>query len=145
MLNGYFVASRRIEDCDGLAALPLFMSLRAAIRAKVTAARLGQAGAGQGIATSAKRYFQFALDLLSPATPRLICTAGLSGTGKSVLAQSLAPLLAPMPGALVLRSDVDAQRVLAAAMAAGPVDHFGFESRKLSEVFREAVAELVAA
>ena len=46
---------------------------------------------------------------------------------------------------LVLRSDVDPQRVLAAAMAAGRVDHFGFESRKLSEVFREAVAELVAA
>jgi ABC-2 type transport system ATP-binding protein len=46
---------------------------------------------------------------------------------------------------LVLRADVDPQRVLAAAMAAGQVDHFGFESRKLSEVFREAVGELVAA
>ena len=39
VLNGYFAASRRDEDCDGIAALPFFMSLRAAIRAKVTAAR----------------------------------------------------------------------------------------------------------
>ncbi|MGA7430146.1 MAG: phosphotransferase, partial [Xanthobacteraceae bacterium] len=36
VLNGYFAAAQRIEDCDGIAALPLFMSLRAAIRAKVT-------------------------------------------------------------------------------------------------------------
>ena len=42
VLNGYFAAARRDEDCEGLAALPLFMSLRAAIRAKVTAARLSQ-------------------------------------------------------------------------------------------------------
>ncbi|MFZ0374166.1 MAG: aminoglycoside phosphotransferase, partial [Xanthobacteraceae bacterium] len=40
VLNGYFSAARGIEDCDGIAALPFFMSLRAAIRAKVTAARI---------------------------------------------------------------------------------------------------------
>ena len=40
VLNGYFAAARRDEDCEGLAALPLFMSLRAAIRAMVTAAPL---------------------------------------------------------------------------------------------------------
>ena len=45
VLNGYFAAARRIEDCDGIAALPFFMSLRAAIRAKVTAARLALAKA----------------------------------------------------------------------------------------------------
>src|SRR5262249_36062770 len=36
--------TRRIHDLDALAALPLFMSTRAAIRAKVTAARLKQPG-----------------------------------------------------------------------------------------------------
>jgi aminoglycoside phosphotransferase family enzyme len=41
ILNGYFAAGH-MEDYDGLAALPLFMSLRAAIRAKVIAARLDQ-------------------------------------------------------------------------------------------------------
>ncbi len=37
----------------------------------------------------------------------MIATGGLSGTGKSVLAKGLAPFIAPMPGALVLRSDVE--------------------------------------
>ena len=67
VLNGYFAASRRSEDCDGIAALPFFMSLRAAIRAKVTAARLDLAAATDktDLAQSAKRYFDLALELLS--------------------------------------------------------------------------------
>src|SRR5437016_1257974 len=40
VLNRYLVEARRDSDFDALAALPPFMSLRAAIRAKVTAARL---------------------------------------------------------------------------------------------------------
>jgi ABC-2 type transport system ATP-binding protein len=41
---------------------------------------------------------------------------------------------------LVLDDGTDAQAVLAAAMRAGPVLQFGFERRRLSEVFREALA-----
>jgi ABC-2 type transport system ATP-binding protein len=40
---------------------------------------------------------------------------------------------------LVLDEGTDPQAVLAAAMRAGTVEHFGFEHRRLSEVFREAV------
>jgi ABC-2 type transport system ATP-binding protein len=40
---------------------------------------------------------------------------------------------------LVLGDGVDPQQVLAAAIAAGPVEHFAVCSRRLSEVFREAV------
>ncbi|HVW34084.1 MAG TPA: DUF4162 domain-containing protein, partial [Acidimicrobiia bacterium] len=40
---------------------------------------------------------------------------------------------------LVLSDGLDSQVVLAAAMAAGRVVEFGFERRKLSEIFREAV------
>ncbi len=109
VLNGYFAATRRLEDCDGIAALPLLMSLRAAIRAKVTAARLDRCKESEqaSIATSAQRYFDLATGLLRRVTPVVVCTAGLSGTGKSVLARALAPLLAPAPGAVVLRSDVE--------------------------------------
>jgi aminoglycoside phosphotransferase family enzyme/predicted kinase len=109
VLNGYFSAARRIEDCDGIAALPFFMSLRAAIRAKVTAARLRLAKAEDKdkIARAAKTYFKLALDLLAPVKPLIVGTGGLSGTGKSVLARALAPFLPPVPGALVLRSDVE--------------------------------------
>jgi aminoglycoside phosphotransferase family enzyme/predicted kinase len=108
LLNGYLQASPRDEDDDGLAALPFFMSLRAAIRAKVTAARLASASDEQrsAIARTAARYFTLALDLLRPAIPAIVCTAGLSGTGKSVLARGLAPHLPPPPGAILLRSDV---------------------------------------
>jgi uncharacterized protein len=117
VLNGYFAAARRIEDCDGIAALPFFMSLRAAIRAKVTAARLPLAKTEDHskIAQSAKKYFKLALDLLTPVKPTVVCTGGLSGTGKSVLARSLAPLLAPLPGALVFRSDVERKALYGAA------------------------------
>ena len=41
---------------------------------------------------------------------------------------------------LVLDDGIDPQAVLRAAQAAGPVLHFSFERRRLSEVFREAVA-----
>ena len=109
VLNGYFAAARRDEDCEGLAALPLFMSLRAAIRAKVTAARLSQSAddSRTPIARAARRYFDLALAMLASETPLVVCTGGLSGTGKSVLARGLAPVLGRPPGALVLRSDAE--------------------------------------
>ena len=105
VLNGYFVAARRPADCDGIAALPFFMSLRAAIRAMATASRHDITK--NDVALSAKRYFDLALDLLRPVKPTIVGIGGLSGTGKSLLAQSLAPSLAPAPGALVFRTDVE--------------------------------------
>lgn len=109
VLNGYFAAARRDADCEGIAALPFYMSLRAAIRAKVTAARLDFAGAADKakLTESAKRYLDLALKLLAPVKPMVVCTGGLSGTGKSVLARVLAPSLPPIPGALIFRSDVE--------------------------------------
>ena len=108
VLNRYLTKTRRDEDLDALAALPLFMSLRAAIRAKVTAARLDQ-GADQHdeIAEAARTYFKVACDLISPPAPELVAVGGLSGTGKSVLARALAPHVMPSPGAVLLRSDVE--------------------------------------
>jgi aminoglycoside phosphotransferase family enzyme/predicted kinase len=135
VLNGYFSATRRDEDCDGLAALPFFLSLRAAIRAKVTVARLDLAPADsrRDIAQSASRYFDLALDLLVPAKPTVVCTGGLSGTGKSVLARSLAPALAPVPGALVFRSDVERKALY----------HVAENDRLPSNAYRAEVTETV--
>jgi aminoglycoside phosphotransferase family enzyme/predicted kinase len=109
VLNEYFSTVRRDADLDGVAALPFFMSLRAAIRAMVTVARLERASQVEKAAVeeSARRYFALARELLQPTHPVIACTAGLSGTGKSVLARSLAPMIAPLPGALILRSDVE--------------------------------------
>jgi uncharacterized protein len=109
VLNRYLAATRRIDDLDALAALPLFLSLRAAIRAKVTAARLADAtvGAEPNIAKTAATYFRFACEFITPPKAVLIAVGGLSGTGKSVLARDLAPDIPPSPGAVVLRSDVE--------------------------------------
>jgi hypothetical protein len=41
---------------------------------------------------------------------------------------------------LVLESSVDSDEVLRAAMGVGKVTEFSFERRRLSEVFREALA-----
>jgi uncharacterized protein len=109
VLNRYLAETKRAEDLDALATLPLFLSLRAAIRAKVTAARIDHAALDQrgAIARSARAYFEFAHRFIEPGPPRLVAVGGLSGTGKSALAQALAGELAPDPGAVVLRSDVE--------------------------------------
>jgi aminoglycoside phosphotransferase family enzyme/predicted kinase len=109
VLNRYLAETRRDTDLDALAALPLFMSVRAAIRAKVTAARLKQAQADKRPATieAATAYFRLAGELIVPPAPTLLAVGGWSGTGKSVLARALAPDLMPAPGAVLLRSDVE--------------------------------------
>ena len=59
------------------------------------------------LAESARSYFAFACRLMKPRPPLLVAIGGLSGTGKSALAKSLAPELPPIPGAVVLRSDIE--------------------------------------
>jgi uncharacterized protein len=106
LLNRY-LAKTPVENLDALAALPLFMSVRAAIRAQVLLAKLKRPHADQaGIIEDARGYFQLAQTLINPPAPKLIAIGGLSGTGKSVLARMLAPRVPPQPGAVVLRSDV---------------------------------------
>jgi predicted kinase len=107
VLNRYLSAVNNDGNLDALAALPLFMSVRAAIRAKVTAARRQHAKDADEAAKSARDYFALANRLLAPPPPRLVAVGGLSGTGKSVLARALASYLTPAPGAVLLRSDVE--------------------------------------
>ena len=107
VLNRYLTETRHADDLDALAALPLFLSVRAAIRAKVTAVRAKLKDAGAEAEQSARDYFALAQALIASAPPRLVAIGGLSGTGKSVLAGALAPLLSPAPGAIWLRSDVE--------------------------------------
>jgi aminoglycoside phosphotransferase family enzyme/predicted kinase len=116
VLNRYLAETRRTSDLDALAALPLFMSVRAAIRAKVTAARLEAASDKRDALTKAARtYFGFARSLIDPPPPRLVAVGGLSGTGKSVLARALSPDVPPAPGAVHLRSDVERKVLFGAA------------------------------
>lgn len=131
VLNRYLAETQRGSDLDALAALPLFMSLRAAIRAKVTAARLGNAKPepGESITRAAQAYFRLACELIAPPSPTLIAVGGLSGTGKSVLAQALAPDVPPFPGAVVLRSDVERKALFGVAETERlPPEAYGVEA-----------------
>jgi aminoglycoside phosphotransferase family enzyme/predicted kinase len=101
-------------DYAGLALLPLFLSLRASIRAHVTASAAEGAAAAErpAMLREAARYLAEALDYLAPPPPCLVAVGGLSGTGKTTLARRLAPAVGPVPGAVVLRSDVLRKRMM---------------------------------
>ena len=109
VLNRYLAQTRRVEDLDALAALPFFLSMRAAIRARVTAPRMERAETHKRatIARTARAYFDFAARAIAPPAPVFVAVGGLSGTGKSKLARMLAPDIEPMPGAVIVRSDVE--------------------------------------
>jgi uncharacterized protein len=115
VLNRYLAQTRSIEDLDALAALPFFLSMRAAIRARVIVPRLEQAEAHKrsSIVRMARAYFDFAAKAIAPPAPAFVAVGGLSGTGKSKLARMLAPAVGPMPGAVILRSDVERKSLFA--------------------------------
>jgi uncharacterized protein len=117
VLNRYLAETRRIQDLDGLAALPFFVALRASIRAMVTAARIERAAAHQqaAIGKAARGYFAFAQTAISPPRPQLIAVGGLSGTGKTLLSRALASHVPPLPGAVIVRSDVERKALFGAA------------------------------
>ena len=105
VLNTYL---RETQDFEGLAALPLFLSCRAAVRAKTSATAAGlQTGADaqRRLQTRAREYLDLAARLLCRPSPALVAIGGLSGSGKSTIARALAPFMGVAPGAVILRSD----------------------------------------
>lgn len=95
----------RTGDAAMLRGLPLWLSLRAFIRAHV-AARRGE---------DAAPLLAAAMAYLAAPPPRLLAIGGLQGTGKSTLARAVAPELGAAPGALVLRSDEVRKRLAGVA------------------------------
>lgn len=95
-------------DLGGIPLLPLFLSCRAAVRAKTsaTSAHLEQDDRRrQPLENLAREYLAMAESLLQPPRPCVIAIGGFSGTGKSTLAVSLAPSVGAVPGAVVIRTD----------------------------------------
>jgi uncharacterized protein len=104
--------NRYLELADqytALAALPLFIGCRAAVRAHTAVAAaetISDSAAAKTFVTDANALLLQAVDALNVPQSRLIAVGGISGTGKSTLARDLAPLFGRVPGAIVLRSDV---------------------------------------
>ncbi len=112
ILSGYLdEAARRFPASlwQGLEALPLMLSVRAAVRAHVCGHSSDPA--------MGRRYVEAALAHLSPPPPVLAAVGGRSGAGKSSLARRLAPALGAAPGAVVLRSDEIRKRLAGLAPA----------------------------
>jgi aminoglycoside phosphotransferase family enzyme/predicted kinase len=136
LLNRYLEHN---NDWEGLAALPLFLSVRAAIRAQVALAAARQAGTTKAGAEEARSYLALALALLDPAPPVLVAIGGLSGSGKTTQARLLAPGLGRPPGAVILRSDVTRKRL----QGAQPQERLA-ASAYAPEVTERVYAELAA-
>jgi uncharacterized protein len=112
LLNRYLWMSYDEKvQIEGLALMPLFLSLRAAIRAKVQASQFRLMPADSDLRRSACRYLDVALEFLDIVPPRLIAVGGLSGTGKSTLAAAISPGIGMAPGAVHLRSDIERKRL----------------------------------
>ena len=107
--SSYVSKAVATDALDGLAALPLFLSTRAAIRAMVATDKLAVTGGPdrQSGNKEIEEYFSLALKFLQTKKPVLIAIGGLSCTGKTTVSAALAPEVGRVPGALHLRSDVE--------------------------------------
>jgi hypothetical protein len=120
----------RTGDVESAAVLPLFLSCRAAIRAKTsaTSARVqAEVRRRDEMRDLARDYVSMAADLLHPRAPRLVAIGGLSGSGKSTLALALAPECGAAPGAVVLRSDEIRKRL----RGVSPLERLGSDAYTL--------------
>jgi uncharacterized protein len=113
VLNAYLDACGATANLIGLKALPLFLSMRAMIRAKVELLRVGHGALDERdqARRRASAYFSLARDYLQSRPPRLIAIGGLSGSGKSTVARALAPQIGCFPGAVHVRSDIERKRL----------------------------------
>ena len=106
-LNRYFEIG---GDYAGIEVLRFYLVHRALVRAKVGAIKTAQAGRG----ARANPYIETAHELCRPATPLLLITHGLSGSGKTTITDELIGRLR----ALRVRSDFERKRLHGLSVAA---------------------------
>lgn len=127
-LGAYLFVADGAQD-GAMAALPLFMAVRAAIRTMV-AIQTGRARGDMSVAQlEARRYLDDALVMLAPGAPHLIAIGGRSGTGKTVLSRALAPHVIGPCGAVHLRSDLERKAMAGVAVETHlPAAHYTKEA-----------------
>jgi len=116
-LNRYLAES---GDYPALALLPFYLVYRAMVRAKVQSLSSDESGSRQ---STVKNYLQLAMSWAEPvATPMLIITHGLSGSGKTAISGEL---ITALP-AVRLRSDLERKRLH--GLAAGDRSNSGLDA-----------------
>ena len=141
LLNGWL---EETGDHAGLALLTFYQAYRAMVRAKVAHLRASCAGIPalerEAALASAATYLAYARTLTAPQARALLITHGLSGTGKTTLARTIA---AALP-AVCLRSDVERKRLhgLAALAPSGSAGGAGLYAESATVATYERLAEL---
>jgi uncharacterized protein len=138
------------QDWQGISLLPLFLSCRAAVRAKTTATTTRverNPGRRTEIEVVARQYLAMADDVLHPPRPSIIAIGGFSGSGKSTLALALAPSIGAVPGAIVLRSDEIRKQLcgVPALERLGPDGYADDVSRRVYQALIDRAAVIVRA
>ena len=138
------------QDWQGISLLPLFLSCRAAVRAKTTATttRVERDPARRTeLEALARQYLAMADEFLHPPPPAIIAIGGFSGTGKSTLALALAPSVGAVPGAIVLRSDEIRKQLcgVPALERLGPDGYADGISRRVYQALIDRAAAIVGA
>lgn len=113
-----FVLNRYLDvltdDIDVFQLLPIYLSMRAQIRAHVGAAAArsqSDVSAAEREMNRAQEYLALSSTYLTQQSVKLAAVGGLSGSGKSRLAREIASEFAGGVGARVLRSDVERKRL----------------------------------
>ena len=134
-------------DVAVLSLINFYKCYYAYVRGKVTGFRLDDPAIPEEeksrAAATASRYFESAYAYACrPERPTMILTAGLMGAGKSVLAESISPLL----GAQVIRMDVLRKEMMGIDPAERHSENFGegiyaetVDRRTYDEAFRRAM------
>ncbi|MBY8975980.1 AAA family ATPase [Rhodobacteraceae bacterium NNCM2] len=101
--NRYFDA---VGTDEGFELLAFLMAVRAAVRAHVTAT-LAETGSktDERQVAMARSYFELARDILEAAPVGILGIGGFSGSGKTTVAEALAPEIGTPPGARLVESD----------------------------------------
>jgi hypothetical protein len=125
-------------DTDGLQCLPLLLSVRAAIRAHVSAtaaAKQSHSLDAERLTQEARAYLDLARTYLKGGKSRLLAVGGLSGSGKSLLARELAPHVGLAPGARIVRSDI-IRKHLAGVDPLSRLDEEGYSSAMTQRTYK---------
>ena len=148
LLNRYLYETADLTQLDGLCALPLFLALRAAIKAMVTAQRACLVAEPAGRESQeADQYLHEGIEFLAPPPPRVVAVGGLSGTGKSTLAAEIAVHIGAAPGAVHLRSDLERKVLFGATetQRLGNEFYTAEAGRKVYDQLLQKTAQVLAA
>ncbi len=108
LLNQYL---EHTGDYQGASLLPFYKSYRAMVRCKIALFTYNAPGLPEALKQAEvekyRRYLKLAASYVQPASPRLILTQGLSGSGKTTFSNQL---ISRMP-LIRIRSDVERKRL----------------------------------